>query len=166
MKNALRNRIAAVLLLTPLAALTAGAAQAQHATVYFEPGSAVVAQQHDRDHREYRHDNRAPRISDTTPNQGERVSERGWTHISARITDRGAGVDARSIRLRVDGRDVSRAARFDGDEVRYRDDLRPGRHVAQLVVRDHAGNSTRQDWSFFVANDRGRDERYGYYNGR
>jgi hypothetical protein len=163
MKTALRNRLATALLLAPLAALTAGAAHAEYATVYGAQPRYVYEPSYT---QQYHRDNRAPRISDVTPTQGERVSERGRTHITARVSDRGAGIDARSIRLHVDGRDVSGLARFDGDEVRYREDLQPGRHVARLVVRDRAGNATRQDWSFFVANDVGRGDRHGFYDGR
>jgi hypothetical protein len=60
----------------------------------------------------------------------------------------------------VDGRDVTRQARIDRDDIRYADDLRPGRHFAELVVRDRAGNVARQSWSFEVAGrgwDRGWD---------
>ncbi len=90
-----------------------------------------------------------PQISDVTPAQGERVSERGWTRIGARIGDRGTGVQ--SVLLRVDGRDVSARARIEDDSVRYAEDLPAGRHNAELVVRDRAGNTARRSWSFDVA---------------
>lgn len=104
----------------------------------------------------------APEIVDITPDQGERVSERGWTRIRARVADRGTGVQ--SIDLRVDGRDVSDRVRFDGDDVRYAEDLAPGRHVAELAVRDRAGNVTRRAWSFVVV-DEGRRYGWGYGGG-
>jgi len=94
-----------------------------------------------------------PRISDVTPAQGQRVGERGVTHIAARIDDRGAGVQ--SVLLRVDGRDVSDRVHVQNDQVRYAEDLPAGRHNAELVVRDRAGNSARHSWSFDVA-DSGR----------
>ncbi|MBI5276884.1 MAG: hypothetical protein HY854_10525 [Burkholderiales bacterium] len=103
-------------------------------------------------------DARGPRITDITPSHGDRVNERGRTEISARIHDNRSGVDRRSIRLRVDGRDVTRAARIDNDSVVYRDDLREGRHTAELVVRDRRGNETRRSWSFDVVD---RHERIG-----
>jgi hypothetical protein len=95
-------------------------------------------------------DERGPRISDITPSPGDRVSERGRTEISARIHDNGSGVRRRSIRLRVDGRDVTRDARIDNDEIRYVQNLREGRHTAELTVRDRSGNETRRSWSFEV----------------
>jgi hypothetical protein len=98
---------------------------------------------------------------DVSPAHGERVSERGRTRISARIFERRSGVA--DFRLRVDGRDVTGWTRFDGEEVRYREHLPPGRHWAELVVRDRAGNTSRQAWSFDVVPDRPWDGRHGGY---
>ncbi|HEX2545501.1 MAG TPA: Ig-like domain-containing protein [Ramlibacter sp.] len=115
--------------------------------------------------RAQRRDRVAPEISDLTPGQGERVSERGRTRITARVTDEGSGVE--SVSLRVDGRDVSRRVRLEGDDVRYADDLLPGRHTAELQVRDRAGNVTRRSWSFDVIDhDRGRRGEHGGGYGR
>lgn len=168
MKATLRNRSAAALLLAPVAIAALFAARPAQAQQYGYPGvyvqtptPAIVAVEEGH-YRGYRQqwDHRAPRISDVTPSNGERVSERGRTHISARIQDQGSGIDYRSINLRVDGRDVTARTRVDNDEVRFREDLAPGRHVAELTVRDRAGNATRQTWSFDVVRHRG--ERYGY----
>lgn len=123
---------------------------------------AVVAQDYG-----YRHGDRvAPQIVDVTPDQGERVDDRRRTRISARFEDEGSGVQA--AWLRIDGRDVTSYARFDGDRIRYREDLAPGRHVAEVIVRDNAGNVSRRAWSFRVVDaeryDRwNRDDRHGYY---
>ena len=57
--------------------------------------------------------------------------------------------------LRVDGRNVTDRTRFEGDEMKFRDDLRPGRHSAELTVRDRAGNLTKRSWTFAVV-DRDR----------
>jgi hypothetical protein len=89
-------------------------------------------------------------ISDLTPDHGARVDARGRTRIAARFNDDGAGIDTASVRLRVDGRDVTGEARIEGDELQYREDLAPGRHSAELVVRDRAGNVTRRAWTFDV----------------
>jgi hypothetical protein len=160
------------MLLAPIGALlVAQPAAAQHAFGYSQP--AVVAQQqdfrgdrerwdHDRwDRRDnhYRRDERGPWIGDIVATQGGR----GWTRISARFGDQGSGVDFRSVILRVDGRDVTQRARIDGDDIRFADDLRPGRHVAELVVRDRAGNATRRSWTFDVA---GHYRHYSSYDAR
>jgi hypothetical protein len=116
----------------------------------------------DRGHGNNRRDDRPPLISDVTPANGDRVGDRGWTRISARLSDDGSGVDPASVVLRVNGRDVTSRTRIDGDELRFRDDLAPGRHVADLLVRDRAGNATRHSWTFNVVD---RDRGHSYYNG-
>jgi hypothetical protein len=100
----------------------------------------------------------APVVSDLSPANGGRVGERGRVHISARVTDAGSGIDTKSVRLRIDGKDVSERARLRGDTVHFRDNLAPGRHTAELLVRDEAGNTTRQAWNFRVVD---RDQRAG-----
>lgn len=101
-------------------------------------------------------DRRGPDISDVSPANGERVRDRRNTRITARFSDDSSGVG--SVNLRVDGRDVTNASRIDNGRVDYRADLAPGRHTAELAVRDRAGNLTRRSWTFEV--DDGR--RYGY----
>lgn len=78
--------------------------------------------------------------------------------MGARVTDAGSGIDNKSVRLRIDGQDVSERARLRGDTVHFRDNLAPGRHTAELLVRDEAGNATRQAWDFRVVD---RDQRAG-----
>jgi hypothetical protein len=97
-----------------------------------------------------RRDHEAPRISELTPSNGARVGERGRTAIHARFDDNASGVDARSVRLLVDGLDVTSEARIRNDELAYVERLGRGRHTAQLEVRDHAGNASRTAWSFRV----------------
>jgi hypothetical protein len=142
MKSIRYSLAAALMVLAPAAVLTASPAAAEH---------RAAEGWNDR----YYRDQRPPRIVDVTPDHGDRVGDRRRTRISARFQDQGSGVDAAF--LRVDGRDVTWRARFDGDEIRYREDLAPGRHVAEVVVRDRAGNTSRRAWSFVVV-DRG----YGY----
>lgn len=95
-------------------------------------------------------DDRSPDILDLTPANGDRVADRGRTHISARVVDEGSGIDVDSVRMRINGREVSDGVRVSGDEVHYRADLAPGRYTAEVSVRDRAGNSTRKAWTFDV----------------
>lgn len=112
----------------------------------------------DRDDERVRRDRHAPQISDLTPASGERVGERGRTEVSARLDDEGSGIDRDSVRLRLNGRDVSSDLRVSEDEATYRADLEPGRYTAELRVRDHAGNTTTKSWTFDVTP---RGERFG-----
>ena len=116
---------------------------------------------HDARHEGTRRDGRAPDIVDLTPLPGERVGERYRMTVSARFNDDASGIDPASVRLRIDGQDVTGAARVGDDEVRLRDNLFPGRHVAEVIVRDRAGNTARRSWQFDVADRGGRGWREG-----
>lgn len=106
-------------------------------------------------------DERPPQISDLFPGNGERISERGRTRISVRLSDEGgSGIDPASARLRLQGRDVTGDARVTDDELNFRAELEPGRYTAEVTVRDRAGNSSTKAWTFDVVND-GRDGRVG-----
>jgi hypothetical protein len=96
-------------------------------------------------------DDRPPVIADVTPANGERVGDRGRARISARLEDEGSGIDRDSVRLRLNGRDVTSEARVSSNDVNYRGDLDPGRYTAELTVRDRAGNTTTKAWTFDVA---------------
>jgi hypothetical protein len=155
MQSTLRTKLAAAaIVLVPVGAmLAAQPAAAQGRDDFYRHGQRW-------EHR----DRNAPEIYSVTPDQGDRVGDRGWTRISARFSDDRSGVDQGSVTLRVDGRDVTGRARIDGDDIRYAEDLRPGRHTAELLVRDRAGNVARRGWSFAVVDtDRGG---YGYGYGR
>lgn len=103
----------------------------------------------------------APRILAVTPTQGQRVDANGVTWVVARLIDEGSGIDPDSVRMRLDGRDVTRMAHVAAGQVRFGDGLQPGRHVAEVLVRDRAGNTSRASWSFQVE---GRDA-HGYNHG-
>jgi hypothetical protein len=155
MQSTLRTKIAAAAMaLLPVAALVA----AQPAAAQDRDWNS------DRHEQRFRRDHRAPDIFDVTPDQGDRVSERGLTRIAARFSDERSGVDLRTVTLRVDGRNVTHRARLDGNDIRYAENLRPGRHFAEVLVRDRAGNLARRTWTFNVVD---RDfGRYGYGYGR
>jgi len=101
-------------------------------------------------------DERAPQITELTPDNAERVTERNNLRIAARISDDGSGIAPGSVRLRLNGRDVTPDTRVTDDRVVYRDDLAPGRYTAELTVRDRAGNASTKSWGFDVV-DRDRE---------
>jgi hypothetical protein len=100
--------------------------------------------------REERRDARGPVVPEVWPVDGSRTQE-SPTRVAAKFADEGTGVDAGSVRLRVDGRDVTARTRVTPGEVYYTADMERGRHTAELTVRDKAGNSTTRAWSFEVA---------------
>lgn len=174
MKSTLRTRIAAAaLVLSPIAALVAQPALAQHPAAPSFPVAPVFVTGptvDDRAHEGWRHgrrgDERAPVITALTPEPGDRTAGRYRTTVSARYFDRRSGVDPQTVRLRIDGRDVTGYARIEEDEIRFRDALAPGRHVAEVIVRDRAGNTARRAWEFEVGGHRRSGEGYGYGYGR
>jgi hypothetical protein len=95
-------------------------------------------------------DERAPQILDLMPANGDRVPDRGRTHVGARLSDEGSGVDAANVRIRLNGRDVTEDARVTPEEVQYRGDLGPGRYRVEISVKDLAGNTTTKSWGFDV----------------
>jgi hypothetical protein len=101
------------------------------------------------EHQRYGRDERAPQVTEVSPANGQNLPE-GRVQISARLSDEGSGVDARSVRLRVNGRDVTDEARINAGEVQYRADLRPGRYTAEVMARDNAGNPVTRAWTFDV----------------
>ncbi|TWO73300.1 hypothetical protein FN976_00165 [Caenimonas sedimenti] len=112
--------------------------------------------------RDVPRDQRAPSITNLTPANADKLGERGRVHISATLGDEGSGVDPASVRLRVNGLDVTSEARVSPNEVNYRENLPPGRHSVEVRVKDVAGNMTTKSWGFDVldrdeAREGGRD---------
>ena len=114
----------------------------------------VDVRDRDRDYGD-RRDESPPQITDLMPAEGERISGRGRAHIFARLADEGSGVDPATVRLRIDGRDVTARTSITTEEVRFREDLERGPHTAELVVGDKAGNVVKKSWTFRVV-DRDR----------
>jgi hypothetical protein len=100
--------------------------------------------------RDARRDVTGPVVAHVFPADGARLPETR-ARIAAGFGDDSAGVDPSSVRLRVDGRDVTGRARITASEVDYTTDLPRGRHTAELTVRDRAGNSSTRAWTFEVA---------------
>jgi len=180
MQSTLRKPLAAAALLLSSAALLAQPALAREHIVVPAPAAAraVVAvndhDAHERNdwndhgwsgHSNWRNDNLPPLIGELTPLPGARTGDAHRTTVSAHFTDKASGVDPASVRLRIDGRDVTAFSRIDGDDVRFHNDLRPGRHVAEVTVRDRAGNAARRSWQFDVVDHDHGSGRYGEAEG-
>lgn len=95
-------------------------------------------------------DNRPPQIGSLLPRQGEPVPS-GPTQVSGSFDDAsGAGVDPRSVRIVLSGRDVTGQARVTPREFSLTAMLPPGRHTVEVVAADRAGNVAQKTWSFDV----------------
>lgn len=95
-------------------------------------------------------DNRPPQIANLMPREGETVP-RGATLVSGSFDDgNGTGVDPRSVRIVVSGRDVTFLAQITPREFAFQGSLPVGRHTVEVVAADRAGNVVQKTWSFDV----------------
>ncbi len=91
-----------------------------------------------------------PSVANLAPRENERVPA-GVVYVSGNFEDRrGSGVDPRSVRLALNGRDVTGETQITAQSFSYRGQLPPGAYSAQLTARDVAGNELRRDWRFEV----------------
>lgn len=69
--------------------------------------------------------------------------------ITATLADNRTGVDSYSVRLELDGTDVTGAAIINGSSIAYQAPvLANGGHGVSLQVSDIAGNTTTREWEF------------------
>ncbi len=97
-------------------------------------------------------DAKPPVIRNLSPRDGESVARGAATSVSGTFDDAGGvGVDTKSVRLLLAGRDVTAATQITPQFFTYRADLPAGRYPVDVSARDLAGNAVRQTWSFDVA---------------
>lgn len=97
-------------------------------------------------------DARPPVIRHVSPRDGESVTGNGITSVSGTFDDvGGVGVDPKSVRIVIAGRDVTSAAQITAQFFTYRADLPAGRYPVEVTARDMVGNGMRQSWTFNVA---------------
>lgn len=97
-------------------------------------------------------DAKPPVIRNLSPRDGESVAHSAATSVSGTFDDAGGvGVDPKSVRIIVAGRDVTTAAQITPQFFTYRADLPAGRYPVEVTARDLAGNAVRQGWTFNVA---------------
>lgn len=95
-------------------------------------------------------DRTAPVIGGLVPRHGEATSG-GTTQVAGTLDDAGGtGVDPRSVRLSIGGRDVTADAQVTAQSFSWRGSLPPGRHAVEVSARDRAGNAAQQSWNFDV----------------
>lgn len=93
----------------------------------------------------------APVPGTLTPVSAESIGERRPV-VSATYSDSGSGVDARQVRVRVDGVDVTAKSAIADTFFSFRPDadLAYGAHSVEAVFVDTAGNRVRREWSFSI----------------
>lgn len=104
------------------------------------------------------------RIASLTPPNGARVST-AYPAISASIQN--ALASRSSVRLLIDGQDVTAESTFDGSTITYlpRSGLQPGTHVALFSGVTQTSRAFSQAWSFTTTLPAPPDMPSGYYDG-
>lgn len=97
-------------------------------------------------------DARPPVIRNVSPRDGETVAASNLTSISATFDDSGGvGIDPKSVRVTVAGRDITQNSQITTQFFNYRANLQPGRYPVVVTARDLVGNAVRHAWTFSVA---------------
>ncbi|HEX6703912.1 MAG TPA: Ig-like domain-containing protein [Albitalea sp.] len=97
-------------------------------------------------------DARPPTVRNQVPRDNETVQAGGPVTVSGSFSDAGGlGVDPRTVRIVVGGRDVTSQASISRESFSWRSELAPGQYVADVTARDGAGNPVRSAWTFNVA---------------
>ena len=98
-------------------------------------------------------DAKPPVIRNVSPKDGETVAVSKRTAIAATFDDGGGvGIDPKSVRVRVSGRDITQNSQITPKFFNYYSaNLQPGRYPVEVTARDLAGNEVRHAWTFFVA---------------
>ncbi|MGQ2978670.1 MAG: Ig-like domain-containing protein [Polaromonas sp.] len=96
-------------------------------------------------------DAKPPVVRNVSPLDGTSVPRGAATSVSATFDDAGGvGVDIKTVRILLAGRDVTAASQITAQFFTYRADLPAGRYPVDVSARDLAGNAVRQTWSFDV----------------
>jgi hypothetical protein len=97
-------------------------------------------------------DSEAPVIADVAPKNNEATTNQ-QPDIYVEVGDgSGSGIDPKSIRLEVGGKDVSSQVKTTPRFLLYspREPFKPGRVPVSLSLRDKAGNPAQMSWTFTV----------------
>ena len=97
-------------------------------------------------------DAKAPVISNLSPREGEQLVGNTTTSVSASFDDGGGvGVDPRSVRILLAGRNVTAESNITAQFFSYRADLPAGRYTVDVSAKDMVGNTVNKVWSFEIA---------------
>ena len=96
-------------------------------------------------------DAKPPVLRNLSPKEGEAITDRTAIAVSATFDDAGGvGVDPKSVRIVVAGRDVTSESEVTPQFFSHRANLQPGRYTVDVTAKDLAGNAMRKAWNFDV----------------
>ncbi|HEU5299607.1 MAG TPA: hypothetical protein VFW08_08945 [bacterium] len=101
-------------------------------------------------------DARVPRLTARLPAPAARVTN-ARPNIAIEMIDLESGIDPRSVRLIINGQNVTARASISDILVTYNpaDPFAPGHVRVELLAADRAGNPVRQNWTFEVVRNTG-----------
>ena len=96
-------------------------------------------------------DAKPPMLRNLSPKEGEAITDRSAIAVSATFDDAGGvGVDPKSVRIVVAGRNVTSESEVTPQFFSHRANLQPGRYTVDVTAKDLAGNAMRKTWNFDV----------------
>ena len=96
-------------------------------------------------------DAKPPVIRNLSPRDGEIVPSGNPISLAATFDDSGGvGVDPKSVRVKLGGRDITRNSAITPQYFNFNTDLPPGTYPVELTASDFAGNAVIQTWRFTV----------------
>ena len=96
-------------------------------------------------------DSKRPKIKNLRPRPGSKTKKRRPL-ISASYKDKGSGINLATVKIFVDGVDVTAQANISNKKVTYQSPtkMKKGKHKVVVTVADLAGNSQTATWSFKI----------------
>ena len=100
-------------------------------------------------------DNDPPGVSNVLPRDNEHVPSSNTLTVSGTFDDaRGTGVDPKTVKILLDGKDVTGQSTITSQNFSYRPvNLAPGNHTVEVRARDQVGNASRTNWSFYTTTE-------------
>ena len=96
-------------------------------------------------------DAKPPVIRNMSPRDGEAIVDRTAISVSGTFDDAGGvGVDPKSVRILLSGRNVTAESDITAQFFTYRAVMQTGHYTVDVSARDLAGNAVRKTWSFDV----------------
>ena len=97
-------------------------------------------------------DAKAPILRNLSPREGELLTGNTTTAVSGSFDDAGGvGVDPKSVRILLSGRNVTAESNVTAQFFSYRADLPAGRYSVDVSAKDMVGNVMNKVWTFEVA---------------
>ena len=97
-------------------------------------------------------DAKAPVLRNLSPREGELLTGNTTTAVSASFDDAGGvGVDPKSVRILLSGRNITAESNITAQFFSYRADLPAGRYSVDVSAKDMVGNVMNKVWTFEVA---------------